>query len=336
MITNTKKVKVGISVGDLNGVGIEIILKTFADPRMLSLCTPVIFANSRTIAYHKKALALDVFVKATHLGGIVEEKINLVNVWQEEVPFILGTPTEISGKYAFKSLQAAANAWKKQLVDILVTAPIDKKNIQSGEFAFKGHTDYLAAQLQAKPLMFLVSENLRVGLVTEHLPLSEVSKNITAALIEQKLQIMEQTLRQDFTIAQPKIAVLGLNPHCGDGGLTGEEDKKIIQPLIENLQNQGKIIYGPYAADGFFGDRTYENFDGVLAMYHDQGLIPFKALNFGSGVNFTAGFPLVRTSPDHGTAFAIAGQNKANPASFREAIFMGIDIFKNRKLYNEK
>lgn len=334
MIKNTNKIKVGISVGDLNGIGIEIILKTFADERMFSFCTPVIFANNRVISYHKKTLGLETFIQITNPYKIIENKINLINVWQEETFLKLGQPTDISGKYAFESLQAATNALQKKQVDFLVTAPIDKKNIQNKNFDFKGHTDYLSHKMQTKSLMFLISENLKMGLVTAHVPLSEVSKNITADLIQEKIEIMENALQKDFAINRPKIAVLSLNPHGGDGGIIGNEDDKIIKPLLEKMQNQGKIIYGPYAADGFFGNETYREFDAVLGMYHDQGLIPFKMLSFGKGVNFTAGLPFIRTSPDHGTAFQIAGKNKANPSSFREAVFLGMKLFENQKTYN--
>lgn len=334
MIKNTNKIKVGISVGDLNGIGIEIILKTFADERMFSFCTPVIFANNRVISYHKKTLGLETFIQITNPYKIIENKINLINVWQEETFLKLGQPTDISGKYAFESLQAATNALQKKQVDFLVTAPIDKKNIQNKNFDFKGHTDYLSHKMQTKSLMFLISENLKMGLVTAHVPLREVSKNITADLIQEKIEIMENALQKDFAINRPKIAVLSLNPHGGDGGIIGNEDDKIIKPLLEKMQNQGKIIYGPYAADGFFGNETYREFDAVLGMYHDQGLIPFKMLSFGKGVNFTAGLPFIRTSPDHGTAFQIAGKNKANPSSFREAVFLGMKLFENQKTYN--
>ena len=333
---NQKPVRVGISVGDLNGIGIEIILKTLEDKRILSLCTPIIFGSSRTISYHKKTINSNIPIQVTRFDKvIVDEKINVINVWNEELPFQIGTPTDVSGQYAFKSLRAATNSLKNKQVDFLLTAPVNKRNIQIDGFNFTGHTGYLENQLKQEALMILVSETLRVGLVTEHLPLSEVSKNITQDLLAKKIDIMYRTLQQDFAVTRPKIAVLGLNPHCGDGGITGDEDEVIIRPVLQKMQGEGRIIYGPYAADGFFGAENYTNFDAVLAMYHDQGLIPFKMLSFGRGVNFTAGLSGIRTSPDHGTAFDIAGKNKANPSSFRQALFTGIDIFRNRLLHKE-
>ncbi|SOS75145.1 4-hydroxythreonine-4-phosphate dehydrogenase [Tenacibaculum piscium] len=334
MDKTTSKIIVGISVGDINGIGIEIILKTFEDKRMLDFCTPVIFASNRLISYHKKNLKLhNTIFGINSLDKIADTKINLMNSWSEEVKIELGKSTEIGGKYAYKSLEAATNALRNNQIDVLLTAPISKENIQSEEFNFPGHTEYLEENLEGKSLMILMSDTLRVGLITGHIPISKVSESITPALIKEKVDIMYHSLKQDFSITKPKIAILGLNPHCGDHGIIGDEDDVIIRPTIAEIKESGKLVFGPYAADGFFGSETYKKFDGVLAMYHDQGLAPFKALSFGNGVNFTAGLNKVRTSPDHGTGFDIAGKNNANPSSFKEALFTSLQIFKSRKQY---
>ena len=330
------KIIVGISVGDINGIGIEIILKTFEDKRMLDFCTPVLFASNKLISYHKKALNLNNSVHGiTSIDKLVHGKINLLNVWKEEAKIDLGKITEEGGKYALKSLQGAVAALKKNQVDVLLTAPISKENIQSEEFNFPGHTEYLEENIDGKSLMILMTDELRIGLITGHIPVSKVAETITPELIKSKVDIMYNSLKQDFNINKPKIAILGLNPHCGDNGIIGTEDDEIIRPTIAEIKESGKLVFGPYAADGFFGSKTYEQFDGVLAMYHDQGLAPFKALSFGNGVNFTAGLAKVRTSPDHGTGFDIAGKNKANETSFKEALFTSLQIFKNRKEYQE-
>ncbi|MGQ3677304.1 4-hydroxythreonine-4-phosphate dehydrogenase PdxA [Tenacibaculum discolor] len=330
------KIIVGISVGDINGIGIEIILKTFEDKRMLDFCTPVLFASNKLISYHKKALRLNTNIHGiTSLDKLVHGKVNLLNSWKEEVKIDLGKITEDGGKFALKSLQAAVGALKKNQIDLIVTAPINKENIQSEEFKFPGHTEYLEENFDGKSLMILMTDELRIGLITGHIPVSKVAETITPELIKSKVETMYTSLQQDFNISKPKIAVLGLNPHCGDNGIIGTEDDEIIRPTIIEIKESGKLVFGPYAADGFFGSKTYEQFDGVLAMYHDQGLAPFKALSFGNGVNFTAGLSKVRTSPDHGTGFDIAGKNKANPMSFKEALFTSLQIFKNRKEYQE-
>ncbi|MDP2542721.1 4-hydroxythreonine-4-phosphate dehydrogenase PdxA [Tenacibaculum discolor] len=330
------KIIVGISVGDINGIGIEIILKTFEDKRMLDFCTPVLFASNKLISYHKKALRLNTNIHGiTSLDKLVHGKVNLLNSWKEEVKIDLGKITEDGGKFALKSLQAAVGALKKNQIDLIVTAPINKENIQSEEFKFPGHTEYLEENFDGKSLMILMTDELRIGLITGHIPVSKVAETITPELIKSKVETMYTSLQQDFNISKPKIAVLGLNPHCGDNGIIGTEDDEIIRPTIIEIKESGKLVFGPYAADGFFGSKTYEQFDGVLAMYHDQGLAPFKALSFGNGVNFTAGLSKVRTSPDHGTGFDIAGKNKANPTSFKEALFTSLQIFKNRKEYQE-
>ena len=330
----TDKIKIGISVGDLNGIGIEIVLKSFEDSRMLDFCTPVIFASSKVLSYHKKALQLNTSIHGIDsLEKIVPQKFNLLNVWKEMIDIDLGNPSETSGKYALRSLESATEALINGDVDILVTAPIDKNNIQSETFNFKGHTEFLESKLEGEALMILCSDNLRVGLITGHIPISKVSESISPELIKKKVDIMYKSLVEDFNIAKPKIAVLGLNPHCGDQGVIGTEDDEIVRPTLEEIQKKGKLVYGPYAADSFFGNGNYKSFDGVLAMYHDQGLAPFKTLAFGKGVNFTAGLDKIRTSPDHGTAYEIAGKGKAEYSSFKEAIFVGINLFKAREEY---
>lgn len=332
----TEKIKVGISIGDVNGIGVEVILKTFTDSRMLDFCTPILFGSSKVISFHKKAMELKTPIHGiSNLSQVIEHKVNLFNIWKEEVNIELGTPSKESGKYSFLSLKEAVKALKENKIDVLVTAPINKDNIQSKEFNFQGHTEYLESQLEGESLMILMTDELRVGLITGHVPIQDVAKKITPELIEHKVNIMHKTLIEDFKIRKPKIAILGLNPHCGDNGVIGDEDNDIVKPTIEKIKEKGKLIYGPYAADSFFGSANYKNFDAVLAMYHDQGLAPFKTLSFGKGVNFTAGLSKVRTSPDHGTAYEIAGKNKANEESFKEALFQAIKIYDNRKEYEE-
>lgn len=335
-MSKMEKIVVGVSLGDINGVGIEVILKTFHDKRMLEFCTPVLFGSSRVISAHKKILDLDVNIHGIHtINQIVANKINLLNIWKEEVPLEIGTATKTGGDYAFKSLDAAVNALKEDQIDVLVTAPINKETIQSENFSFSGHTEFLESRLDGESLMILLNDELKIGLITGHIPVAKVAETITAELIEKKVNLLHKSLLQDFNINKPKIAVLGLNPHSGDQGVIGSEEEELIKPTIEKIKDSGILIYGPYAADGFFGSKTYKQFDGILAMYHDQGLAPFKALSFGNGVNFTAGLDKVRTSPDHGTAFDIAGKGKANSDSFKEALFTGIKIAQNRKQYNE-
>jgi 4-hydroxythreonine-4-phosphate dehydrogenase len=335
-MNKSDKIIVGISIGDLNGIGIEVILKTFEDKRMLDFCTPVLFGATKTISYHKKALNLEVPIHGiTSINQVNHSKINLLNIWKEEVAIELGKSTKISGEYAAKSLASAVKHLKEKTIDVLVTAPINKENIQSEDFNYPGHTEYLEANLEGKSLMILMTEELRIGLITGHIPISKVAETITPELIKEKVATMYTSLIKDFGINKPKIAVLALNPHCGDKGVIGKEDDEIIQPTIDEIRETGKLVFGPYAADGFFGSETYKQFDGVLATYHDQGLAPFKALSFGNGVNFTAGLSSVRTSPDHGTGFDIAGKNLANPSSFKQALFAAIQIFKKRNEYKE-
>lgn len=331
-----KNIRVGISVGDLNGIGLEVILKTFSDSRMMEFCTPVIFGSAKLLSFQKKVLNIDTpFTGIDSPADMVEGKINLVHTWKEAVNIEFGKPTEQSGSYAFKSLEAATDALMANQVDVLVTAPINKNNIQSGEFDFPGHTEYLAKRMQGDPLMFLVTEELKVGVATGHIPISEVSKAVDKKLLYSKINKIHESLVRDFAIRKPKIAVMGLNPHNGDGGVIGNEDDKVVRPVVEELFDSGKLVFGPYAADSFFGSDNSQNFDAILGMYHDQGLIPFKTLSFGQGVNFTAGLSEVRTSPDHGTAYEIAGKGLANEQSFREAVFTAIQIFRNRQQHSE-
>ena len=330
------KIVVGISIGDVNGVGIEVVLKTFEDKRMLDFCTPVLFGSSKIISSHKKILNIETNIHdIKSIDQIKEGQINLLTIWNEDVTLELGNATKTGGQYAFKSLNEATKSLKRGDVDLLITAPINKETIQSEEFNFSGHTEFLERNLEGESLMILMNDFLRIGLITGHIPISKIAESITPELIESKVKILNNSLKQDFNINKPKIAVLGLNPHSGDNGVIGQEENEMIKPTITSIHEKGIFVYGPYAADGFFGSEAYKQFDGVLAMYHDQGLAPFKALTFGNGVNFTAGLSHVRTSPDHGTAFDISGKGKANSDSFKEAIFTGIKIFKNRNEYKE-
>lgn len=334
MTKKAENIIVGISIGDLNGIGAEVVLKTFEDTRMLELCTPVIFANVKILSFLKKNAEVTTNLQGIdHLNQIVVGKVNVFNLWKEGVNLEFGKNDDIVGKYAIKSFVAATKALKEGIVDVLLTAPINKYNIQSEEFAFPGHTDYLDKELEGNALMLMVHDKLRIGLLTDHIPVNEVSKHLTAQLLEQKVQTIKNTLIQDFGISKPKIAVLGLNPHCGDNGVIGKEDEEIIRPTVKKMFDAGTMVFGPYASDSFFGSFQYEKYDAILAMYHDQGLIPFKTLSFGNGVNYTAGLNKIRTSPDHGTAFEIAGKGLANPNSFREALYLAIDVFHKRNEY---
>lgn len=332
-----KTVKIGISIGDFNGIGLEVILKCFKDKRLFDFCTPVLFAEQNMIITRKKSLGLDdVFVNSiTHVKEAKNKKINVINCWKEQVKTDLGKSSIEAGKYAFTSLKKATQSLKKKEVDVLVTAPINKDNIQSDSFNFPGHTEYLEKQFNGQALMVMISERLRVGLVTGHIPISEVAQHISQELIVQKIHALNVSLIQDFGIRKPKIAVLGLNPHAGDNGLLGKEDKKSIIPAIQQAEQEGTLAFGPYSADGFFGSNSWKAFDAILAMYHDQGLIPFKTLSFGEGVNFTSGLDGIRTSPDHGTGFDIANKNIASETSFRQAIYSACAIFKKRNEWQE-
>ena len=328
---------IGITCGDINGIGIEIIIKTLSDNRILDFCTPVLFANNKVINFYRKGLP-DIninFTSTKELNRINYKQINLYNCWDEEVNTNPGILNDIGGKYAVKSLTMAGKALKDNLIDGLVTAPIHKNNTQNNEFNFTGHTPYLKNLYGAADVvMFMIAENMRIGLVTEHVPVQDVAKHITREGIISKLQIINNSLKRDFNITKPRIAVLGLNPHAGDEGLIGKEEEEIIKPAIKEAKQRDIFCFGPYPADAFFARGQYEKFDAVLAMYHDQGLIPFKSLAIGEGVNYTAGLQGVRTSPDHGVAFDIAGQGKADEASFREAIFKCIDIINGRREYD--
>jgi 4-hydroxythreonine-4-phosphate dehydrogenase len=333
-----KKIRVGLSVGDFNGIGLEIILKSLSDARLYEHCVPVIYGSSKLVNYHMKHLKIEdiAFKTLKSVDDLDPNKVNVVEVWEEEVEVNFGKPNKTSGSYAFKSLKAAVEDLASNKVDVLVTAPIDKNVIQSAEFDFKGHTEFLAHYAnEDNPLMILASESLRVALVSGHIALREVAASITTEKIFNKLEIFNKALQQDFSVNRPKIAVLGLNPHNGDNGLMGDEETTIISPAISKAQESGILAFGPYPSDGFFGSELRNKFDGVLAMYHDQGLAPFKALAFDRGVNFTAGLPIVRTSPDHGVASDIAGQSIASESSMREAILYAIDIYNARREYKE-
>lgn len=331
-----KKIRLGISIGDLNGIGCEVAMKTFEDTRMLDFCTPVFFASNKIISFQKNTLNCNInFNGINNAAQAIDGKINVVNVWKDSPNIEFGKATEESGSYAIKSLKAAVSALKNDGIDVLVTAPINKNNVQSEEFNFPGHTDYLAKELQGQSLMFMVTEGLRVGLLTDHIAVKDVATAITTKLIGDKVRTMMLSLKMDFGIRRPKIAMLGINPHSGDNGTIGKEDQEILKPAIDNLFNEGHLVYGPYSADSFFGSNGHEKFDAVLAAYHDQGLIPFKTLSFGKGVNYTAGLTKVRTSPDHGTAYEIAGQGKADYSSFKTAVYKALDIYKKRKEYLE-
>ena len=332
-----EKVKVGISCGDMNGVGLETVIKVFCDTRMLEHIVPVIYSHAEIIKQTKRIGGMEEFTyqNASTAEDAVAKKVNLVNCWKEFKGDIeWGKPTALGGEMARRSLEMAASDLASNKIDVLVTAPFNKDNVQNADFNFPGHTEYLAKMAGTeKVLMFLVSPALKIGIVTGHVPLKEVSANITKEKITEKLAIMRESLERDFGIPTPRIAVLGLNPHAGDNGLIGNEEKDVILPVVRDQVEKGFHVYGPFGADGFFGSGAYLKFDAVLAMYHDQGLAPFKAIAFDSGVNFTAGLPIVRTSPDHGVAYDLAGQGTADEASLRAAIFTATDVFLKRKEY---
>jgi 4-hydroxythreonine-4-phosphate dehydrogenase len=333
-----KKIRVAITQGDTNGVGYEVILKAFQDPTILELCTPIIYGSPKIATYHKKALNLETnFAIISNAEEARDGRVNLLACHDDEIKIEFGQPSEEAGQAAFCALDRAMTDYRSGLYDVLVTAPINKATIQNPGFHFPGHTEYIETSLGEgkKALMILMNDVLRVALVTTHLPIKDITKAITKEAIIEKATIFHQSLRRDFRISCPRIAVLSLNPHAGDNGLLGAEEKDIIQPAIEQLAENGIQAFGPYAADGFFGSGSFYYFDGVLAMYHDQGLAPFKTIALDNGVNFTAGLPIVRTSPDHGTAYDIAGQGKADENSLRQAIYTAIDIWRNRQNYDE-
>ena len=338
MLVNIEKPVIGITTGDLNGIGLEVIIKTFSDNRMLELCTPVIFASNKVINYYRRIVTEHAFNfnSTKDLTKLSPKAINIFNCWEDEVPLQPGVLTDAGGKYAVRSLMVATQCLKDGELDALVTAPIHKSNTNIADFPFTGHTPFLKDKFGAKDvLMLLYNHDLRVALVTEHIPISKVSAAITKEVLLSKLAILKETLIKDFGIDKPRIAVLGLNPHAGDEGQIGTEEQTVIKPVIDQQRQAGNLTFGPYSADGFFARGIYTEFDAVLAMYHDQGLVAFKTIAQGEGVNYTAGLPVIRTSPDHGTAFDIAGKNLADPASFREAVFQAIDLINQRKEYAE-
>lgn len=322
----------------MNGIGLEVILKTLDREEMLNVCTPIIYSSSKIVSYHKNIVDLENFhfQSINNAESPFDGRVNVVNCWKETINIQLGNATEESGKYAFESLEFAVQDLKKGLIDAIVTAPINKHAMQLGGFKHMGHTEYLTEELgSGESLMLMVSEQLKVGLATNHLPIQEVAEKINKELVINKIRLLNKSLKMDFGLERPTIAVLGLNPHASDDGVIGDEEENIIRPAIVECKKNGIMCLGPFAADGFFGSGQYRKYDGILAMYHDQGLIPFKALSFGDGINFTAGLKGVRTSPDHGTAYDIAGKNEADPSSFRQALYLAIDISRNRKIYKE-
>jgi 4-hydroxythreonine-4-phosphate dehydrogenase len=332
------KMKIGISHGDINGISYEVIIKTLMDQRILEICTPVIYGSPKVAAYHKKAMDIESFSPTgiTSPDEARGNKVYIINCVDENIRVELGKSTESAGLASYNALKTATNDLELGKLDAMVTGPVNKQNIQHSDFSYSGHTEYLQARFKAKEVMMLmVSDLLKVGLVAGHVPVSALSTFITQKLIEDKLQILARSLLIDFGIRNPRIAVLGLNPHAGDDGLLGSEEKEVIKPAIEMAKQKGITALGPFAADGFFGAGRFSRFDAVLAMYHDQGLAPFKSLNMESGVNYTAGLPVVRTSPAHGTAFELAGKNEASPTSFRNALYLAIDVARCRKLYDE-
>lgn len=327
------KPRIGITLGDINGVGPEVVIKALADHRLSDMITPVIYGSAKVISHYKKALNIEDFnySQVRNRGQFMPKSINVVNCWEDVIEVTPGKPSRETGKAAFAALRTACEEIRDGLLDAVVTAPVDKHSIHSEEFPFKGHTEYLTKFFGASDsLMFMVSENLKIGLVTEHVPLAEVTGMLTRQRVESKLLLMERSLKKDFGVGKPRIAVLALNPHAGDNGLIGQEDDQVLKTVVNDQRNKGKLVFGPFPADGFFGAAQHLKYDGVMAMYHDQGLIPFKCLAFDDGVNFTAGLPVIRTSPDHGTGYAIAGKNQASEMSLQQAIFRAGEIFRHR------
>ena len=335
---NNIKVRLGITQGDINGIGYEVILKSLMDNRINDFFTPILYGSPKVLAYHRKALDIENFSLNTirHPSEANPKRSNIINCIDDNVRVELGKSTSLAGEASLRALERAVEDMKNGEVDVLVTAPINKDNIQSEKFSFPGHTEYLKHKFKANDvLMLMVSENLKVGVITGHIPLKDVPSTITEELILQKIRILNKALVEDFNIAKPKIAILGLNPHSGDNGLIGKEEIEIIIPALKKAQAENIVALGPYAADGLFGSKDYSKFDAILAMYHDQGLAPFKSISFTSGVNYTAGLPFIRTSPAHGTAYEIAGKNEASPDSFRQAMYLALDIFKNRSRFKK-
>ena len=333
-----RKIRVGITHGDINGVGYEVILKAFSDPTMLELCTPIIYGSPKVAAYHRKAMDIQTtFSIVNSRADIQDGRVNILNCTEDELKVELTKPTAEAGKAALSALEKALQDYREGVFDVLVTAPINKHTIQSDTFHFPGHTEYIEERVGKgeKALMILLKDDFRVALVTGHIPVSEISRTLTKELIMEKMAIFHRSLKQDFGIDSPRIAVLSLNPHAGDEGLIGTEEQIVIIPAMQEMMAKGVLCFGPYPADGFMGSGNYAHFDGILAMYHDQGLAPFKALAMDEGVNFTAGLPIVRTSPAHGTAYDIAGQGIASEDSFRQAIYVALDVFRNRQIERE-
>ena len=331
------RVKLGITHGDINGIGYEVILKTMADNRILEIFTPVIYGHQRVASFHKKNLNLPEisFNPIKDCNQSNSKKVNIVNISENELRIELGKSTKEAGEASFQALEMAVEDLKSNKIDALVTAPINKQNIQSVKFDFAGHTEYLSSRFEnAKPLMLMVWKDLRVGTITGHIPLKDVTGSITKELISNKIKILNASLKVDFGIRKPKIALLGINPHAGDGGLLGNEENDIVNPAIEQAHNEGFLVFGPFPADGFFGSGAWKKYDGVLSMYHDQGLTAFKSLAFDEGVNFTAGLPIIRTSPAHGTAYDISGKGVASEESFRQAVYLAVDIVRNRRMHD--
>lgn len=332
------KPKIGISIGDVNGIGIEVVLKTFSDERMLEMCTPIVYGSSKAMSYHKNALGLD-NVQYNVISGPEKARsraLNVLNCWTEEVKITIGNPDKATGAFALKALEAVNYDVTQGKIDAIITAPINKKHLSTESKPFTGQTEFFTKRQSAdESLMFLLSENLKVGLATNHVPVKNIVQNISVEGILRKLRIMNNSLKKDFLIPVPRIAVLAVNPHAGDEGIIGNEDAEIVSPAVKKAKDEKIMVFGPYAADGFFGSGAYTNFDAILGMYHDQGLIPFKALTFGHGVNYTAGLRIVRTSPDHGTAYDIAGKGIASEESFRQAVYTAIDILNNRDRFTD-
>lgn len=334
-MTKSEKPRIGITLGDINGIGPEVVIGALADSRILNMITPVVYGSTRVISFYKKLMNLEDFnyTQLKQKGQFSPKTVNVVNCFDDNIEITPGKASKESGKAARLSLEKAVEEAREGLIDAFVTGPIDKYTIHSEQFPFRGHTEYLTKIFNAtESLMLLAGGNLRVGLVTEHIPLKEVSQHLTKERVELKIRLLELSLKKDFNIQKPRIAVLGLNPHAGDEGLIGDEEINVIKPVINDLKTKGKLIFGPFPADGFFGAGAYTKYDGIIAMYHDQGLVPFKTLAFENGVNFTAGLPVVRTSPDHGTAYGIAGKNQADCSSMREAIYLASEIIRNRSL----
>jgi 4-hydroxythreonine-4-phosphate dehydrogenase len=332
-----QKVRVGITIGDINGISPEVIIKSIYPPEMLDFCTPVIYGSSKVVSYHKNIVQAEDFAYQSLQTAerLNPRKVNVINCWEDAVNIQLGRATEESGKYAYISLDRAVRDLKAGLIDVLVTGPVNKHALRLANFPSIGHTDYLEEQFSGKSLMVMVSDVMKIGLVTDHIPVSQIAQSVTRETLRKKLELFIRSLQVDFGYERPTIAVLGLNPHASDQGTIGTEDEEIVRAVIVELKKSGNMIMGPFPADGFFGSGAYRKFDGILAMYHDQGLIPFKTLSFGYGVNFTAGLSIVRTSPDHGTAYDLAGKNEADPSSMRQAIYTAIDTFKRRREYHE-